>query len=113
MNRREFSAKTKLQAFERAKGKCEGKDCGARLMPGRYQYDHIVAAWAGGEPTLDNCAVLCIVCHGVKTSKIDKPQAAKSVRIRKRNAGIKKKSRFACSKDSKFKKKMDGSVVLR
>lgn len=86
--RREFSAKIKLAAFERASGNCEG--CGCRLTPGRFAYDHRIPDAMGGEPTLDNCQVLCSGCHGVKTAKGDVPTIAKSVRIRKRAAGIRK-----------------------
>jgi 5-methylcytosine-specific restriction protein A len=57
MTRREFPPKVRLAAFQRANGHCE--DCRARLAPGRFAYDHIVPDALGGEPTLDNCMVLC------------------------------------------------------
>lgn len=90
MSRREFSAKTKLAAWERCGGKCEGADCGVKLTPGRFHYDHEIPDAMGGEPTLENCTVLCLPCHALKTTKADVPAIAKSVRIRKRAAGIKK-----------------------
>ena len=38
---------------------------------------------------------------------------AKNDRVRKKHLGIKKPSTFACSKSSKWKKKLNGEVVLR
>lgn len=86
--RQEFSKHTKALAFQRAKGKCEG--CGFILRPGKFHYDHIKACEFGGQATLDNCKVLCIECHGEKTSKQDVPAIAKSNRIRARAAGHQK-----------------------
>ncbi|MEZ2410494.1 HNH endonuclease [Bosea sp. RCC_152_1] len=72
--RREFSRKTRAQAFERSKGHCEA--CGAHLMPGKFRYDHILPDALGGEPTLENCKVQCVTCDAPKT-------AADVTRIRK------------------------------
>jgi 5-methylcytosine-specific restriction enzyme A len=92
MTRREFSAKVKVAAFERAKGRCER--CTARLVVGKIEYDHVIADALGGEPTLENCAVLCSACHGIKTPA-DTTKAAKVKRTtRKLVAGIRKRSSF-------------------
>jgi 5-methylcytosine-specific restriction endonuclease McrA len=109
--RHEFGKRTKAEAFSRCRGRCEG--CGSLLRPGHFEYDHANPDAFGGSATLDNCSVLCSSCHGEKTFRRDIPAIAKSNRIRARQAGIKKKSKFACSKDSKWKKKVDGSVVMR
>lgn len=111
MKRAEFTKRTRLEAFARCKGRCEG--CGAILRPGHVEYDHDKPAAFNGLGTLDNCKVLCRSCHQSKTSFADIPAIAKSNRIRAREAGIKKKSKFACSKDSKWKKKISGEVVPR
>ncbi len=111
--RQEFSPKVKAQAFQRADGRCEGKNCGARLTVGKFAYDHDRADDLGGEPTLENCKVLCLVCHKEKTRSFDMPRIAKGRRIRKREMGIKKRSSFACSRQSRWKKKINGEVVLR
>jgi 5-methylcytosine-specific restriction endonuclease McrA len=113
MSRREFSKQTKRDAFLRANGKCEGENCGARLTLGKFHYDHVIPDGLGGEPSLDNCAVLCMACHSEKTRKRDVPAIAKAKRIEDRQRGIRKPSTFACSRDSKFKRKINGSVVLR
>lgn len=91
MKRREFSPKVKLAAFERAAGHCE--KCTAKLYPGKFEYDHDIADGLGGEPTLENCVVACSACHGVKT-KQDVTKIAKTARIRKRAAGIKRRGKI-------------------
>ena len=113
MKRREFPAKVCVAAFERAKGHCEG--CGAKLQVGRFHYDHIIADGLGGEPTLSNCAVLCHSCHGIKTATKDQPLIAKVKRNRAAHIGAKAPSAnpMPGSRNTKFKKRMDGSVVLR
>jgi 5-methylcytosine-specific restriction protein A len=92
VTRREFPNKVRIAAFERAKGHCE--KCTARLVVGKFAYDHVIADALGGEPTLENCAVLCASCHGIKTPS-DTTAAAKVKRIRaKQVAGIRKRSSF-------------------
>ena len=95
----------------RANGHCEG--CTRKLMAGDFHYDHDTPDGLGGEPTLENCRVLCRACHATKTTKNDVPRIAKAKRRFRARVGIKRPSRFACSRDSKWKKKIDGSVVLR
>lgn len=91
MTRREFTAKIKVAAFKRANGHCEG--CSADLRAGRVEYDHRIPDALGGEPTLDNCEVLCRNCHGAKTAKKDVPQIAKAKRVEAHHIGAKKAKR--------------------
>lgn len=106
MSRTEFSAKVRKGAWERCQGRCEG--CTAKLFPGHFQYDHTRADGLGGEPTLENCKVLCTACHYKKTHTEDRPIMQKADNIRAKHLGLKPKK-----PQSKFKRKMDGSVVLR
>lgn len=89
--RREFNKAVKLAAFQRCKGHCEL--CTARLIVGKFEYDHVVEDTFGGEPTLENCKVLCSTCHGRKTGS-RAAVIAKSNRIREKHLGIKRKSSF-------------------
>ncbi len=96
--RREFTRKTKAAAFLRCEGRCEyvdasGARCEAKLSPGNFAFDHVVADSIGGEPTLDNCAVLCRNHHDHKTHTIDTPRAAKTKRIRDKHLGIVREKR--------------------
>ena len=109
MSRREFPAKVKAKAFERAGGHCE--KCTAYLTVGKFHYDHVLPDALGGEPTLSNCEVLCTNCHGAKTAKEDVPRIAKTRRTRAKHIGAtKKKSAFH---NTRFKKKVSGDVVPR
>ena len=69
----------------------------------------------GGEPTLKNCEVLCLNCHGAKTTKQDVPRIAKAKRVERNHVGARAtpKAILPGSKASKFKKRLDGTVVLR
>ncbi len=82
--RLEFTRKTKVLAFQRSKGFCE--ECSARLVPGKFQYDHIKEANDGGDNSLANCKVLCTPCHQPKTTKYVQ-ETRKHERIRDNNIG--------------------------
>lgn len=82
--RREFAAKVKIAAWERSGGHCE--ECLARIIA-RPEYDHILPDALGGEPTLENCKVLCSKCHRIKTSEEDVPRIAKTKRTKRKAIG--------------------------
>ncbi|HZP77557.1 MAG TPA: HNH endonuclease signature motif containing protein [Pseudolabrys sp.] len=86
--RRDFPAKVKAAAALRAGGHCEA--CTRKLMTGDYHYDHDTPDAMGGEPTLENCKVLCRSCHSVKTLRQDVPRIAKAKRRERNRLGIKK-----------------------
>lgn len=116
MARQEFSQGTKVAAFKRANGRCEGEvngeRCGAFLTPGKYHYDHDNPDGLTGEPTLENCKVLCLGCHRKKTSEIDIPRIAKAKRREAKHIGAKAPSRRPLT-DPRWKKKVSGEVVPR
>lgn len=109
--RTEFSAKVKAAAALRANGHCD--ECTRRLMTGDFHYDHRIPDALGGEATLENCAVLCRSCHSLKTATEDVPRIAKANRNYRKSRGIRKESKFACARSSKWKKKVNGTVELR
>jgi 5-methylcytosine-specific restriction enzyme A len=113
MSRHEFSAKTKAQAFARAAGVCEGEGCGARLTIGKFRFDHRIPDQMGGDNSIDNCTVLCLACDLGRKTPHDLRDISKVKRIESKHRGIRKRSKFACSKDSPFKKKISGEVVRR
>jgi 5-methylcytosine-specific restriction protein A len=88
MSRREFSKQVKRDALRRADKKCENPKCGA-LFGVKFHFDHDIADGLGGEPTLENCKVLCHACHKEKTTKHDVPLIAKVKRISDKHLGIK------------------------
>jgi 5-methylcytosine-specific restriction endonuclease McrA len=120
--RREFSKQTKREALQRSGQKCEAvgamyglaaaQRCNAPLSYG-VEFDHIVLDANSKDNSLENCAAVCIRCHKWKSANHDTPIAAKTVRQRDKALGIKARSSFPCSRDSKYKRKMNGEVVLR
>jgi 5-methylcytosine-specific restriction protein A len=108
MTRREFPAKVRLAAYERAGGHCEV--CTAKLYPGKFRYDHRIPDALGGEPALENCVVQCVACDAPKTAA-DQTTIAKSKRIRAKHAGIRKTTRpLPGSRASGIRKRMSGQV---
>jgi len=122
MSRAEFSKPTKREALKRSGGKCEaagamyglapGQRCNADLAYG-VEYDHIILDANSKDNSLENCCACCPSCHRWKTSHIDTPTAAKTLRQQDKNNGIRKRSRFPGSRDSGWKKRMDGTVERR
>lgn len=100
--------RVKLRVHAAAEGVCA--KCSVEATTG--QYDHAIPLIIGGENRESNLQFLCVPCHKAKT-KLDVKLKAKVARVRKRHLGLKKPSKFACSKASKFKKKISGEVVLR
>lgn len=100
--RKEFPAKIKVLAFKRAGGRCEG--CGAFLVAGKSAFDHDNPDGLTGEPTLENCRVLCLACHGVKTGQ-DITNIAKAKRRERRHMGIRKDRTITAWR------KFDGTIV--
>jgi 5-methylcytosine-specific restriction endonuclease McrA len=96
------------QKFKDCCGHC-GRPIGGKL---RAEYDHVIPLCIGGKHEEGNLALVCNECHSAKT-KLDVKIKAKIARVRKRKLGIRKPSKFACSRSSKWKKKISGEVILR
>jgi hypothetical protein len=98
--RAEFSAKTRREALQRAGGICEChrcpglEPCGQRLGPGNTFFEHIIQDGAGGDNSLENCAVLVKTCWKRKTAEQDQPIVARVRKRRDRNFGIRPRSKF-------------------
>ncbi len=109
-DRRALSQTRRLEICE-AQGYCCA-ECGDPLVPGHYEFDHIQALEHDGDNAPDNWRALCTSpCHKAKT-KADHQGRAKRDRLAV--GGKQRKSApMPGSKASRFKKRMDGSVVLR
>jgi 5-methylcytosine-specific restriction endonuclease McrA len=109
--RKHLSAKRKLAIWEREHGKC--MICSTKLTTGRFIFEHVVALEMGGSDTDDNIRLTCKGCATEKTKK-DHSQAAHAKRRKAAVLGMKQsKTPLPFGKGSRFKKKMDGTVVLR
>jgi 5-methylcytosine-specific restriction enzyme A len=117
--RKEFPARVKFDALKRCSDErgiphCEG--CGVELTAGNLAYDHDTPDGLGGEPTLENCKVLCIkVCHNAKTFGSDNPRMQKADRSRKTLFRVKNRKGPAMpgTKASGIRKRMNGEVERR
>jgi 5-methylcytosine-specific restriction protein A len=103
--------RVKLRVFEKFEGICP--KCTRELEPGAWECDHVIPLILGGANRETNLQPLCAdPCHSSKTA-LDVKLKAKVERVRRHRAGIRKRSRFPGSRDSKFKRKLNGEVVLR
>jgi 5-methylcytosine-specific restriction endonuclease McrA len=92
--RNEFSAKTKMSAHKRSGGHCENESCGLPFDPSNpAEYHHVIEDYFNGRNDIENCQVLCAGCHRTET-KTRAGTIAKSRRLIKRAAGIKKPGKF-------------------
>lgn len=75
--RKEFTARTKRLADDRAGHRCEGTRFGKRCSAhaGRFHYDHRLPCWNGGDNSLGNCQLLCTPCHKRKSAAEEAEQA--------------------------------------
>lgn len=124
MSRREFSAATKRAAWERSGGLCEGRGrlyglkprqrCDAPLSKG-VVYDHVDPDANSKDNSLENCRCICWACNKFKTYKRDLPMIAKTVRQQNKHRDIRPRARRPVpgSRNTRFKRRMDGTVELR
>jgi len=57
----EFTLKVKKQAYDLVSGCCEL--CGETLAFDNAEFHHKVPLYLGGDCSLENCMVLCYMCH--------------------------------------------------
>ena len=112
MNRRkrnEFSKRTKVAAWDRCGGHCE--ECGAKLYPGKFTYDHDDPDVISRDNSLENCVVRCSACDKTKTAK-DQTRIAKVRRVEEKHLGIWQPTGrpMQGTKRSRLKKGFDGVV---
>lgn len=103
--------RVRLRVFSRHNGICHLS--GRRIQAGdAWDLDHVVALANGGTHSELNLRPALRGKHREKTA-LDVAEKAKNDRVRKRHLGIRKPSRFPGSRDSRWKRKVDGTVVLR
>lgn len=109
--------RVKMRIFEKHGGKCYLS--GRKIMPGdAYDFDHIVALvnWTGeGHGNREsNIAPALRDKHKAKTAQ-DVAIKSEARRVKSKHLGIKQKGKHVIpgSKGSRWKKKLDGSVVPR
>lgn len=79
----------RLRIYEREGGRCHLS--GRKIRPGeKWELDHIVPLWDGGENVESNLAPVLVESHKRKTAE-DKRKKAKSDRVKMRSLGIRKR----------------------
>jgi 5-methylcytosine-specific restriction endonuclease McrA len=92
--RTEFPQSVRKAAFIRCcvsgnqPGVPQCESCGNVLRSGGIIYEHVQPDGLGGEPTLENCKVHCVVCAHVKTVTEDNPRMRKADAVAKRAYGL-------------------------
>lgn len=104
--------RVKLRVFESHDGICHISK--RKIRPGEaWELEHKIALCNGGEHRESNMAPALVKAHKTKTAG-DVREKARIAKTRKAILGIKREGKpFPGSKRDKFKKKMDGTVVLR
>lgn len=107
MSRRSLSPTKRLALFEKAGGRCH--ICEQRIQTGeRWEVEHRIPFAMGGADDETNLSPAHVACHATKTA-VDVPDIARAKRRKAKHIGIKKRSQW----QSKWRKKLDGTVVLR
>ena len=84
-----------------------------KVDAGEFIYEHMRPLELGGTDTDENIRLTCLPCAGQKT-KEDHSRAAKAKRQKSNSLGLKKsKTPLPFGKGSKWKKRMDGTIVRR
>ena len=113
MKRVRITAKTRADIFARHSGVCHL--CSLKVDAWQeWDVSHEIPLEAGGKDDDSNWLVAHRKCHRVHTAKVDAPLIAKVKRIHQNHIGASKsRSPMPFGKGSKFKRKMDGTIVRR
>lgn len=89
--------------------------CNMKVVPGEeWDISHEIPLEAGGRDERDNWYVAHRKCHRLHTRTVDIPLIAKVKRIHQRHIGAKKsRTPMPMGRNSKWKRKMDGTIVRR
>ena len=105
--RKPRSAMFRLKVFEAAGGACH--ICERKIQSGEgWEVEHVIPLALGGEDTEANMRPAHKDCHGRKT-RADNASWTKAKRVRAKHLGIRKPSKW----QTKFRRKMDGTVEIR
>ena len=110
--RKTISVKLRVKIFAQNNGECH--ICGGKIGVGEsWQVEHRIPFAMGGADDESNWVPAHIKCHRTKTTE-DVGNIAKAKRREARHIGVRvSRSPLPFGRQSKYKRKMDGSVVLR
>ena len=111
--RARLSSRVRLAIWERAKGICVLCERRIEGVRERWIIEHIRALELGGADEPDNMGPAHETCAAAKTRN-DHQRAAKAKRQKIQYLGAAKtKRRLPCGRQSRWKKKIDGTIVPR
>ncbi len=102
--------RVRVRVFLNFGGLC--RECGVKIIGKRWVCDHRKALINGGQNRESNLGPIHEACDKTKTAS-DVAEKSITYRKRKKHLGVKKRSYFPGSKDSGWKKKINGEVVRR
>lgn len=105
--------RVRVRVFQRQDGCCA--ECGRKMaVAGEpFEVDHVTALILGGENRETNLRALCGPCHRAKTAG-DVAQKSVEARKRAKHLGVARaKAKIPGSKDSPWKRTIDGRTVRR
>lgn len=111
--RKGMTASQRLRFFEEHKGICH--ICERKIQPGEpWDRDHVIPLELEGLDEPSNWRPAHDACHAKKTRQ-DIKNIRKAQRVKQKHYGIEKTSRkpMPGSRRSKWKRKMDGTTILR
>jgi len=114
MRRVTFPTSFRLNLFLERKGLCGL--CQSKISVGKsWDIDHILPLALGGTNEPTNLQILCKPCHKAKTTQSDIPAIAKAKRRRAKHIGARSPTirPIPGSRNSPWKKKIDGTLVKR
>lgn len=113
MTRRHLSTRARLDLFQRWNGVCH--ICEGRIQAGeKWEAEHVIPLAQGGEDGGDNLRPAHVKCHKAKSAS-DATNTARAIRRQAFHIGAKAASRnpIPGSRNTKWKRKMNGEVVPR
>ena len=110
--RKPLTAKQKLQMFVKSKGVC--CICGGQINGVKETWDeHVNPLWLAGDNSAPNRAPAHAKCARAKTAAEATERASIRRKAEKHFGAHRSANPMPCGRKSKWKKKMDGSVVPR
>jgi 5-methylcytosine-specific restriction endonuclease McrA len=113
MTRKRLTTSQRVEIFTSTGGVCH--ICGGRISGGQaWEVEHVIPLALGGLDKPQNMRPAHPICHREKTS-VDAGDTARAKRREAKHIGAKAPSRrpMPGSRASRFKKRMDGTVVRR